>query len=254
MARRSSARPLIEICVDSVESAIAAEAGGADRVELCQNLFEGGTTPSLGMIETAAKRVRLPVFVIIRPRGADFCYSDHELDVMAKDVAAAKMCGAAGIVTGILRPNGAIDERRMQSLIQCARPLPVTFHRAFDMVPDPMDSLERLITLGVERVLTSGQEKSVLEGSELIQQLVKAAGKRIVVMPGGGITDRNFARIRKLTGASEFHLSASHPVASRMTHRNDRAPMGRELRAPEYGWSATDPDRVRRVVGLAKCP
>lgn len=252
MPRSSSSRPLIEICIDSVESALAAQAGGADRVELCQNLFEGGTTPSLGMLETVVSQIQLPIFVIIRPRGADFCYSDYEFNVMALDVVIAKERGASGIVTGILGPNGTVDQKRMRTLIQLAHPLPVTFHRAFDVTRDPVEALNTLIKLGVKRVLTSGQEKSVLEGSELIQRLVKLAGKRIGIMPGGGITDRNFARIQKLTGASEFHLSASHPASSRMTYRSAGVPMGRELRASEFGWTVTDPDRVRRVSGRAQ--
>lgn len=244
-----SSKPIqIEICIDSVESAIAAEQGGADRLELCQNLFEGGTTPSAGMILSVGRRTTLPVFVIIRPRGADFCYSDAEFGVMEEDVILARELGADGIVTGILKPNGTVDRRRMKRLIELAGELPVTFHRAFDVSRDPFESLEVLVDLGVQRVLTSGQEKSVLEGIEVLARLVKAAGNRILVVPGGGITERNFERIHRGCGASEYHLSASGPVASRMTHRNSRVPMGRELRPPEFAWSATDGKRVQALV------
>lgn len=241
----------IEICIDSVASARAAEKGGANRVELCQNLFEGGTTPSAGMIQEVRRAIRIPVFVIIRPRGADFCYSDAEFRVMERDVRLARELGADGIVLGLLKPNGTIDVARTRALIRAAAPLPITFHRAFDVTPNPFQALETLIRLGVQRVLTSGQERTVLEGIEIIEALVKRARGRIIVMPGGGISDRNFAKIRQLSGAREFHLSASGPVVSAMTYRSTRVPMGRELRASEFAWSATDPLKVREVVQTA---
>ena len=246
------AKAQIEICIDSVESAVAAQQGGAHRVELCQNLFEGGTTPSCGLIMAVAKELQIPLFVIIRPRGADFCYSEAEFGVMCADIVIAREFGAQGIVTGVLKPNGTIDRKRMKELIDIARPLPVTFHRAFDVTRDPAEALETLIELGVERVLTSGQERTVLEGSETLVSLIRQAGDRIIVMPGGGITDRNFARIRSLTGAREYHLSASGPVESSMKHRNSRVPMGRDLRPPEFGWSRTDAGKVSQVVRLGK--
>lgn len=242
----------IEICIDSVESAVAAEKGGAKRLELCQNLFEGGTTPSCGLIDAVVKAVKIPVFVIIRPRGADFCYSEAEFGVMCADTLIAREFGASGIVTGVLKSNGTIDRVRMKQLMTIARPLPVTFHRAFDVTRDPAEALETLIDLGVERVLTSGQERTVLEGSDVLVALIRQARGRIVVMPGGGITDRNFARIRALTGAKEYHLSASGPVNSAMVHRNGRVPMGRDLRPPEFAWTRTDAEKVKTVVRLAK--
>ncbi len=242
----------IEICVDSVASALAAQRGGAHRLELCQNLFEGGTTPSAGLIEEVRRRVTLPLFVIIRPRGADFCYSKDEFAVMENDVRQAKVLGADGIVTGILKSNGTVDRVRIAALQRLASPLPFTFHRAFDVARDPFQALEHLIDLGIDRVLTSGQERSVLEGIDLIAELVNKAERRIRVMPGGGITDRNFAKIRRLSGASEFHLSASGAVSSRMEYRNPRVPMGRELRPPEFGWSVTDEARVRSILAQAQ--
>ncbi len=242
----------IEICVDSVESALAAQAGGADRLELCQNLFEGGTTPSAGMIRRVKAAVRLPVFVIIRPRGADFCYSDAEFEVMQEDVKLARELGADGLVIGLLRPNGTVDKARTQALMRLAGPLPITFHRAFDVTRDPFEALETLVSMGVSRVLTSGQEKSVLEGIDLLAKLVRVAGKRVIVVPGGGISDRNFDKIRRLSRAREFHLSGSGPVVSRMTYRNTRVPMGRELRPPEFAWSITDTAKVRAVVDQAR--
>lgn len=241
----------IEICVDSIQSALAAEKGGADRVELCQNLFEGGTTPSAGLILGVRRAVRLPVYPIIRPRGADFCYSEAEFEVMKDDVRLAREWGVDGIVLGLLKRDGSIDVKRTQVLMEIAGPLPVTFHRAFDVTPDPFKALETLIQLGVRRVLTSGQERTVLEGIDLLVELVKRAGKRIIVMPGGGISDRNFDKIRRLSKAREFHLSASGPVSSSMTYRNSRVPMGRELRASEFAWSATDSEKVQKVVRAA---
>jgi copper homeostasis protein len=238
----------IEICIDSVESAVAAAEGGAHRVELCQNLFEGGTTPSWGMIRSVLRHSELPVFVMIRPRGADFCYSDAEFRVMEEDIEAARGLGADGIVTGILNANGTIDASRMKRLIRLAGPLPVTFHRAFDVTRDAAKSLETLVDLGVARVLTSGQERSVVEGSDLILKLVKQAGRRIIVVPGGGISEINFEKVRRLTQAKEFHLSASGPVLSQMKYRNTRVPMGRELRPPEFGWSATNRKRVEAII------
>lgn len=246
----TSRRPVqIEICIDSIQSARAAERGGAHRVELCQNLFEGGTTPSAGLILGVRRAVKLPVYVIIRPRGADFCYSDAEFEVMKDDVRLAREWGADGIVLGLLKRDGTVDRKRTGILMQIAAPLPVTFHRAFDVTPDPFQALESLIDLGVQRVLTSGQERTVMEGIDLIAELVQRAGKRIIVMPGGGISDRNFDKVRRLSKAREFHLSASGPVNSLMTYRNTRVPMGRELRASEFAWSATDLEKVQKVVG-----
>jgi copper homeostasis protein len=247
-----SKKAILEICIDSVGSAIAAEKGGADRVELCQNLFEGGTTPSAGMIEMVRRKVKIPVFVIIRPRGADFCYSDEEYRVIRTDIIRAHELGADGIVLGLLKPNGAIDRKRVRELIDLAQPLPVTFHRAFDVARDPFEALEELIDLGVDRILTSGQERTVIEGMDLLVELIKKAGDRIIIMPGGGITDRNFAKIRKLSGAREFHMSASGPVESKMKFQVTRVPMGRELRPPEFAWSMTSMDKVSRVSAMCR--
>src|SRR5690348_7558857 len=161
----------VEICVDSAPGAVAAEHGGADRVELCDNLLEGGTTPSAGCIKVARRRLKIGLQVIIRPRGGDFLYSEDELEVMREDIRMAKDLGADGVVIGCLTPEGDIDRGRTEELIKLARPLNVTFHRAFDMCCDANQGLERLIALGVDRVLTSGQEASCIEGCELIAAL-----------------------------------------------------------------------------------
>jgi copper homeostasis protein len=238
----------VEICVDSASGAFAAERGGADRVELCDNLLEGGTTPSRGCIKVARRGVKIGLQVIIRPRGGDFLYSADELEVMREDIRAAKELGVDGVVLGCLTPEGDIDLACTEELIRLARPLNVTFHRAFDMCRDPKKALEELITLGTDRVLTSGQEASCLEGLKLIADLQKQASGRIIVMPGGGLTPRNIKEIVIATGVSEVHLSARRTVESGMNYRNSRVFMGGSLRPPEFSRKTTDETSVRSVV------
>lgn len=238
----------LEICVDSVAGAMAAERGGADRVELCDNLLEGGTTPSGGAIKLARQNLRIGLQIIIRPRGGDFLYTDLELAVMHEDVRLAKALGADGVVVGCLTPAGDIDVPRTAAFIAMARPLNVTFHRAFDMCRDPRQALEDLVTLGIDRVLTSGQEASVLEGLDLICALEKQAAGRIIVMPGGGLTPRNIRKIVDLSRVTEVHLSARASVESGMQHRNSRCFMGGALRPPEFTWKSTNEAAVRSVV------
>ena len=238
---------ILEICTDSVTSCREAEKGGAARIELCANLFEGGTTPSAGCIRMAREHLTIPLHVLIRPRGGDFCYSDDEFAVMEYDLQIAKRLGADGVVIGVLLPDGTIDIKRTAALMEQAKPMSVTFHRAFDMVVDPLTALQQLMQLGVDRLLTSGQEKSVLDGSELIAELVRQAGDKLVVMPGGGITERNIARIRRETGAREFHLTAREKQSSTMTYRNTGTFMGGELRLPEYELAFTNAQKVART-------
>ena len=244
-------RPLFEVCVDSIDSAIAAERGGAARVELCSDLLEGGLTPSYGTLKATRERVRIGIMAMIRPRGGDFCYSDTELAAMLHDVRMARETGANGVVLGILTPDGEVDVDHTRRLIEEARPLKVTFHRAFDMTRDPIAALDALIALGVDRVLTSGQEPSVLEGLDLIAQLVGRARGRIIVMPGGGITDRNIARISARVPVAEMHFAGGQPVESRMRFRNPRVFMGGTLRPPEYAIDVLDPAYVSRVISTA---
>jgi copper homeostasis protein len=238
----------IEICVDSAAGALAAERGGADRVELCDNLIEGGTTPSAGCIKVARQKLKIGLQIIIRPRGGDFLYTADEFAVMREDVCLAKEFGADGVVIGCLAPDGGIDVERTGELIRLARPMNVTFHRAFDMCRDPRQGLEALIALGVDRVLTSGQEATCLEGLELIAAMQKQAAGRIIVMPGGGITPRNVRKIVQGSGVGEVHLSARSSVESGMTYRNSRVFMGGTLRPPEFSWKSTDEQVVRQVV------
>lgn len=238
---------IIEVCVDSVESAIAAERGGAGRVELCDNLLEGGTTPSAGAIEVARQNLNIPLHVIIRPRGGDFCYSDTEFEIMKRDIGFAKQLGADGVVIGILNPDGEVDTKRTRTLIELARPLSVTFHRAFDMTRDPFQALEDVIAAGCNRILTSGQEASVLEGLDLIVELVRRAGNRIIIMPCGGLNERNVKKVIAESGASEIHVTGFVKVESEMRYRNEHVFMGGALRPPEYLRSLTDAEKINRV-------
>ena len=244
-------RVLLEICIDSVESALAAQEGGADRVELCSALFEGGLTPSAGLLEVVRERLKIGVAAMIRPRGGDFCYSADEFAVMERDLVFAKEVGADVIVLGLLNPDGTVDRERTRRLVDLARPLQVTFHRAFDMARDPYEALDAVLELGVERLLTSGQEKSAVEGMELIAELVRRAGDRLVVMPGGGITERNLKKVLASTGAREIHGSASGTRESRMTFRNTRVFMGGQMGPPEFLMKQADVGRVRSFRGLA---
>jgi copper homeostasis protein len=239
---------IYEICVDSVQGVRAAKAAGAHRVELCANLLEGGTTPSRGTIKTARGIPGIKLHVIIRPRGGDFLYDEDEIASMAADIDTAKAEGADGVVIGLLTADGEVDVPRTRELIARARPLSVTFHRAFDMTRDPFAALATLIELGADRILTSGQEASVLEGLPLISELIRRAGDRIIIMPGGGITPRNAERIIAEARPKEMHFAALEPEAGGMQFRRGHVFMGGELRAPEYDRLVTSGDVIRAVM------
>uniref|UniRef100_A0A7N6AV46 Copper homeostasis protein cutC homolog n=1 Tax=Anabas testudineus TaxID=64144 RepID=A0A7N6AV46_ANATE len=231
---------LMEVCVDSVESAINAERGGAGRLELCSSLLEGGLTPSLGLLQVVKQHVKIPVYVMIRPRGGDFLYSDQEVEVMRKDIELMKSHGADGLVLGALTEDGRVDTELCMELLAAARPLPVTFHRAFDVVHDPTIAVETLVSLGFQRVLTSGCDSSALEGLPVIKRIIDQAKGRIIVMPGGGITERNLQRILEGSAAQEFHCSARSNRESAMKFRNTCVTMGATFSAPEYGLKVAD--------------
>lgn len=197
----------IEICAGNIESVLAADMGGADRVELCENLFEGGTTPSFGSIVLSKEKCSLDVFVIIRPRGGDFVYSEIEFEVMQKDIQSAIEIGADGIVIGCLKPNGTVDLEMCSRLIEVAKGLPVTFHRAFDVTPEPFEALETVKSLGVKRILTSGQKNRAEEGIELIRKLQEMAGTKLRIMAGSGINESNIQKIASRSGINSFHAS-----------------------------------------------
>jgi copper homeostasis protein len=196
---------LIEAAVGTLEAAFAAERVGPDRIELCVNLNEGGTTPSTALIAAVIDATRLPLFVLIRPRAGDFVYGDDEINLMIRDVDTAANIGIAGIVTGALTSDGRVDVERTRALVKAAAGLPVTFHRAFDFAINMPDALEQLIDLGVTRVLTSGGAPTALEGAEVIAALVDQAGGRISVVAGGGIREHNVSDVIRRTGVREVH-------------------------------------------------
>jgi copper homeostasis protein len=239
----------IEICVNSALSAVEAMAGGANRVELCENLYHGGTTPSQGTMIKARELVDIDLFVMIRPRGGDFLYSDHEFDIMKEDIVRARESGVDGVVTGILLPDGSVDVKRMATLIELARPLEVTFHRAFDMTADPFKSMEDIIALGTDRILTSGQRPSALEGAPLIRELIRIARGRIAIMPGSGIKEHNVINVVKQTGAEEIHIRLDKQEPSRMIFQQSSVFMGNTGQT-EFEIPVTDRIKVAEVVRL----
>lgn len=241
---------LVEICIDSVASACTAEASGAGRVELCSALSEGGVTPSIGLIEAVRNNVRIPVNVIIRPRGGDFLYSDMEFSVMRRDIERAGEAGADGIVTGILNRDGTVDIERTALLASFAAPMSVTFHRAFDMCRDPFKALEDVIATGAVRILTSGHARSALDGAKVIRELILSAGNRIIIMPGGGIDEYNVALLANSTGAREYHLSGRRHSESMMTFRRKGIYLGDKRLQSEYATKTADADTISSIIKI----
>ena len=235
-----------EICANSVASCIAAQEGGADRVELCAGIPEGGTTPSFGMIWNAKESIDIALNVIIRPRGGDFLYNESELAEMLFDISAAKELGVDGLVFGCLNADGSVDMENMTLLMEAAGDTPVTFHRAFDHTADPFNALEDIISLGCKRILTSGCRPTALEGADMLSKLVEAAGDRIIIMPGCGVNESNIEEIARLSGAREFHFSAREPVESGMVFRNPQVAMGNE--DDPYGTLQTTSRRVAATI------
>ncbi|MDR1525923.1 MAG: copper homeostasis protein CutC [Tannerella sp.] len=236
---------IIEICANSAQSCVEAEAGGARRVELCAGIPEGGTTPSYGEILTAqALTLGIDINVIIRPRGGDFLYMQAEVQSMLYDIEMAKRLEVHGVVFGCLTKQGDIDVPLMRRLMDAARPLSVTCHRAFDVCRNPFVALEQLIELGCDRILTSGQQPDAVRGIPLIRELVQRAGRRIVIMPGCGVREDNIDRIEVETGAKEFHTSARSVMHSGMEYRNENVPMGSSAVTSEFETVQTDRKKV----------
>jgi len=241
---------LVEVCVDSVESALAAQDGGANRVELCEDLPEGGTTPSAGLIEVCRERLGIPVHVLVRPRPGDFVYSDLELEVMRRDIALAARFGAAGVVFGALHADGTVDGERTRALIAAARPLSVTFHRAFDFTPDADKALDALIALGVDRILTSGQAATAREGTRILARLVSRAAGRVTILAGGGVNEDNVAEIARRTGVREVHVRATSLFESPASYRPPHLSLQKRPLPNEFDRAITDPERIRRISSL----
>jgi copper homeostasis protein len=235
-------KPLLEIAANSVASALAAQEGGADRIELCASLDEGGLTPSYATIAMTRERLTIPIYVLIRPRAGDFLYTEIELETMHRDIETCERLGCDGVVIGVLDADCDIAADACRDLVHAARGLGVTFHRAFDLARDPVQALEHLVALGCERVLTSGQRASAVEGAALIRSLIERAAGRIVVMPGAGVDASNIASLREATGAREFHASAKRALDSGMRDRPHR------LADMQGGEIRSDAETIRTMI------
>jgi len=243
---------VLEICAASVASCIAAQEGGAQRIELCDNLLEGGTTPSYATIALAREKVSIALYPIIRPRGGDFLCDDLEFEIMKKDIEVCKQLGCDGIVIGLLTVDGKVDKERCKVLVELAWPMGVTFHRAFDMTEDPMQALEDIIDIGCERILTSGQRNTAMEGVSLLRELVQQADGRIAIMVGAGVRSTNIEALINETGATEFHTTAKGFVESKMQYRNPDVSMGGAPGVPEYGLAVAQASEVLLIREIAE--
>lgn len=256
---------ILEVCTGSITSVVHAAEGGAERIELCCGLDEGGITPSIGLINAAMQVEGPKKHILIRPRGGDFLYSETEQDIIVEDIFAARRAGSDGVVIGALTTEGDIDEAACQRFIDAAKgeyvdfaegdldeafflpPVSITFHRAFDLCRNPQEALETIIRLGFDRILTSGQAATAEAGIPLLQNLIKQAGNRIVIMPGCGVSATNAKRIIEETGASEIHASARSTYASKMQFRHTGVAMGKP-ESDEYATKETDPRIVKEIV------
>ncbi len=236
----------IEVCAYSLASCITAQRAGATRIELCGGLPEGGTTPSMGLIQLARQQLTIPLYVMIRPRGGDFLYSSTELAVMRADILLAKQLGVDGLVLGVLNADGTVDESQTRELVELAHPLPVTFHRAFDLTRDPVEALEAIIRTGAVRILTSGQQATAEAGLPLLSNLVKQAAGQIELMAGAGVTEKNAGLLRK-TGVDALHLSGKISQASPMIYRQSAINMASAVPG-EYERIEASAAIIQRVV------
>lgn len=241
--------PIVEVCCFSLESCIAAQKSGAKRIELCASLYEGGTTPSAGLIQVAKQRVNIEIHAMIRPRGGDFCYSDDEISVMQTDIRMAKAFGCEGVVLGILQKDGRINIEQTRAMVDLAKPMQVTFHRAIDMTPDYAEALENIIETGCDRILTSGQKNTASEGIETIKNLVKQAKGRIEIMAGSGVNANNALTLIH-TGIGALHLTGKASRDSEMVYRKAGIAMGGLSEVPEYEIVYADVEKIRAVMNI----
>ncbi len=239
---------IFEACVDSVDSAILAEKAGADRIELCSDLDSGGLTPSYGLISIVLERLTIPVNILIRPRVGDFIYSHEKFEVMKRDILFCRYSNVNGIVTGILNIDGTIDKERTFELIDIARPMSFTYHRAFDFTRDPYEALDTLIELGADRILTSGLGNTAYSGIDVIKKLVDKARSRIIIMPGGGVNENNVAEILTKSGATEIHASARETIQSNMTYQNSSINLYGAGSKDEFGYKILSTAKVRKII------
>lgn len=239
-------RVKVEICAGDLASALAAAAGGAHRIELCDNLAVGGTTPSAGTIAESCRRLKIPIHVLIRPRAGDFLYSEPEIAVMRHDIEVARAVGAAGVVLGVLTRDGTIDRNRTQDLIALARPLCITFHKAFDQTPSPLEALDTLIEMGVERVLSSGGRPTALEGVEMLAQLVDRARGRITIMAGGRLDIANLETVIRRGRITEVHLGSA------VCRTIEGATAARPFDGSDISRMQTDAQRVAAIVAVVE--
>lgn len=237
-----------EICANSVRSCLAAQDGGAHRVELCAAIPEGGTTPSYGEIALARELLHIKLHVIIRPRVGDFMYSSLEIKSMLKDIEMCRKLGVDGVVFGCLTETGDVNMQLMNELIDASKGMSVTFHRAFDMCRNPQEALEQIIQLGCDRILTSGQQNTAEKGISLLKELNAQAAGRIILLAGSGVNAANIAKIAAETGIKEFHFSARANFPSEMNYRNSAVSMGGTVRIDEYELPFTTPEKVREII------
>lgn len=242
---------LLEVCVDSVESAIRAVEGGADRLELCSNLIIGGTTPSTALFEAIRKRCNIKIHVLIRPRFGDFNYSEYEFEVIKNEVKLFKALGADGIVIGMLKIDGTLDYEHMKELIKIAEGMSITLHRAFDVCVDPYEALEQAVCLGVHTILTSGQKNNALAGKEVIKKLVEQADQRIDILVGSGVSANIIEEIYETTGATSYHMSGKVEKESAMLYKKQGVNMGLEALSEFIKWE-TDVEKIKQAKGVLK--
>lgn len=242
-------KPLLECCVDTVESALAAKEGGADRLELCANLLIGGTTSDINLYHRIRERCDILINVLIRPRFGDFCYTDEEFEIIRRDVKMFREAKADGVVIGILKPDGSLDVERMAILMEEAGPMSVTLHRAFDVCCDPYQALEQAKQLHIDTILTSGQKNTAIEGKELLTELVQLAKGEIDILIGSGVKASVIEQLAKLTGATSFHMSGKVTLDSPMTYRKQEVSMGLPL-VSEYTLWQTSAEEIAKAKAV----